>query len=230
MTTSQNLTPADAVLARRFGESCYNQNELAPDRAGMTTLCRALLALVLTSSCLNAHAANFQLKGITLGARAATACGKAPVTDRYGELVRQSRAQAPDLVEMGTTECEVEFASFGGNALASPARLLFLNDALILIKFELNGLSMTSFVDILKAFQTDYGNAKRVISRPFVTDTWKQHGQTLILERTGREWDDNDTVIILRQDAGFQIYQRRSDTNRRILERLEARQKRDDIR
>lgn len=191
---------------------------------------RALIALALTGCSLNAQAANFQLKGMALGVRAATVCGNALITDRLGELVRQSRAQARDLVEMGTTECEVEFASFGGNALNLPARLLFLNDALILIKFELNGLSMSSFVDILKAFQTDYGSAKRVISRPFVTDIWKQRGQTLILERTGREWDDNDAVIILRQDAGYQVYQRRSDTNRRVLERLEARKKRDDIR
>ena len=189
-----------------------------------------VFALALATSCPSAYAVSFQLKGITLGARAASACGQAPISDSLGELVRQSRAEAPDLVDMGTTECEVEFASFGGSSLAAPAKLLFLNDELILIKFELKSLSLSSFVDILTALQTEYGKSKRVISRPFVTDTWKQQGQTLLLERTGREWDDNDAVIILRQDAGYRTYQQRSEKNRVIFERLAARQKRDDIR
>jgi hypothetical protein len=38
MTTNDTFAPADAALARRFADSCYNQDHLAPDRAGMLRL------------------------------------------------------------------------------------------------------------------------------------------------------------------------------------------------
>jgi hypothetical protein len=38
MITNDNQSPADAALARRFTDSCYNQDHLAPDRAGMLRL------------------------------------------------------------------------------------------------------------------------------------------------------------------------------------------------
>jgi hypothetical protein len=38
MTKNDTLVPADAALARRFADSCYGQDHLAPDRAGMLRL------------------------------------------------------------------------------------------------------------------------------------------------------------------------------------------------
>jgi len=38
MNTDDILAPADAALARRFSDSCYNQDHMAPDRAGMLRL------------------------------------------------------------------------------------------------------------------------------------------------------------------------------------------------
>jgi hypothetical protein len=38
MATTSSLAPNDAALARRFADSCYNQDHLAPDRAGMLRL------------------------------------------------------------------------------------------------------------------------------------------------------------------------------------------------
>lgn len=38
VSTDDILAPADAVLAQRFADSCYNQDQLAPDRAGMLRL------------------------------------------------------------------------------------------------------------------------------------------------------------------------------------------------
>ena len=95
---------------------------------------------------------------------------------------------------------------------------------------ELNGLSLSNFVDIYKALLGDYGKATRVISRPFVTDTWKVRGQTLLLERLGREWDDNDVTIILRQDEGYRIYVSRSTANSEILKALDAKRIQKNIR
>jgi hypothetical protein len=94
----------------------------------------------------------------------------------------------------------------------------------------LNGLPLANFVDIYKAFLADYGKAARVISRPFVTDTWKARGQTLVLERLGREWDDNDVTILLRQDEGYGIYEMRSSANSKILKTLDAKRTQKDIR
>lgn len=38
MSTNATMTPADTALAQRFVDSCYNQDHLAPDRAGMLRL------------------------------------------------------------------------------------------------------------------------------------------------------------------------------------------------
>ncbi|MFJ1470190.1 hypothetical protein [Massilia orientalis] len=38
MTMNHTLAPADAALAQRFADSCYNQDRLAPDHAGMLRL------------------------------------------------------------------------------------------------------------------------------------------------------------------------------------------------
>jgi hypothetical protein len=114
--------------------------------------------------------------------------------------------------------------------LTGPAKLLFLDGSLILIKLELIGLPLSNFVDIYKALIADYGKPRRSISRPFVNDAWKQHGETLILERLGREWDDNDVTVILRQDSGYRIYEARSKANSIKLESLDAKKTKKDIR
>jgi hypothetical protein len=38
MTTNDTLAPADAALAQRFADNCYNQDRLAPDHVGMLRL------------------------------------------------------------------------------------------------------------------------------------------------------------------------------------------------
>ncbi len=131
---------------------------------------------------------------------------------------------------MGTQECEVEINTFGGNKTSGPAKLKFLDGQLIILKIELSNLALSDFVEILKALTDDYGKAKRTISRPFVTDTWKAGGATLILERLGREWDDNDVTIILRQDSGYSVYERRNKLNSKILEMLDSSAVKKDIR
>lgn len=189
-----------------------------------------LSATALLFTCLAAHAESFQIKGLSLGSSSAVACGSAEVTDSFGELVKENKADAPPLIKMGTNECEVEFPSFGGNKLTTPAKLLFLNDALILIKIEIPSIPLSNFVDIYKSMIEDYGKSKRSISRPFVTDTWKQRGQTLILERLGRDWDDNGVAVILRQDSGYRIYEARSKENLIKLKKLANKKTKEDIR
>ena len=194
---------------------------------------KSLLRLFTTAwlfACSTVYAANFQLKGIILGSSAAVVCGSSEVTDNFGEFIRKYKAEAPSLIDMGMTECELEYASFGGSKLAGPAKLFFLNDSLILIKLELSSLPLSNFVDIYKALQEDYGKSKRVVAKPFVTDTWRQNGQTLILERLGREWDDNDVTIILRQDSGYRSYEIRNKANALELKKLEGRKIKNDIR
>ena len=175
-------------------------------------------------------AANFQVKGVALGASAATTCGNSKITDNFGDIIRKYKEDTQSLVDLGTTECEVKYVSFGGNRIDKPASLLFLNDALILFKLELVRLPLTNFVDIYKGLVEDYGKPQRSKSAPFVTDTWKRNGETLILERLGREWDDNDVTIILRQDSGYRTYQTRSKANLTVLEKLDAQNTKKDMR
>jgi hypothetical protein len=187
----------------------------------------AVLALALAVS---AHSAEFQLKGLSLGSAAATACGSSEVTSNFDDIIKSSKPDAPALVEMGTTECKVDFATFGGSKLDGPANLLFVNDSLILIKLQLASLPLADFVDIYKALSDDYGKSKRTTSRPFVTDTWKQHGSTLILERAVKAWDDNDVLIVLRDDASYATYDAQFKANALQLKNLALRQKKQDMR
>lgn len=189
-----------------------------------------VLALVAVGFVEPACAAGFQLKGLAIGMSAKEACGEAEITDKLGDLIRQYKAEAPSLQEMGTTECEVRYPSFGGSALAGPAKLLFMDDKLISVRLELEGLSLASFLDIYKALLKEYGKSKWVKSDPFVTDTWRRDGQTLLLERLGREWDDNDVLIIWRHEKSAQAYQTRYDANTAVLKRLDANRIRSDIR
>lgn len=178
----------------------------------------ALLAWTSTS---NAQTKQFQLKGLVLGASPANACGSAPVTDDFGEIIRKYKSQAPHLVDMGTQECEPEIGSFGGQQAAGPAKLLFLDGKLMLVKIELANISLSNFVSILRGLTDEYGKPSRKIARPFVTDSWKATGATLTIERLGREWDDNNVTILLKNDAAFAIYESRSETNRKILGALD---------
>lgn len=194
-----------------------------------TSLLRVCLTVCLLTG-LPAQAQTFQLKGVTIGSTSAIACGTSKITDAMGDIIRASQSEAPSLVDMRTTECEVDFGTFGGNKLSIPAKLLFLDGRLILLKIELTGLPLANFVDIYKALLADYGKAARAISRPFVADTWKARGQTLVLERLGREWDDNDVTIILKGDEGYGVYEARSSANSKILKALNAKRTRNDIR
>lgn len=197
-------------------------NQTSPNRF-------VLILLILISSQVTA-AADFQLKGVSLGTSATTVCGSSKITDNFDDIVRKYKADIPSLIDMDTKECEVEYESFGGNRLAEPARLLFLNDSLILFKLKLVGLPLSNFVDIYKALIEDYGKPQRAKSGRFVTDTWKRKGETLILERLGREWDDNDVTIILRQDTGYRTFQSRHKANSAVLERLDADKTKKDMR
>lgn len=177
-----------------------------------------------------AGAANFQLKGASLGVSAASVCGISKITNNFNEIIKKYKTEPQSLVDMETTECEVDYASFGGSRLDKPANLLFLNDKLIVLKLELAGLPLSNFVDIYKALVEDYGKSQRSKSAPFVTDTWKRNGETLTLERLGREWDDNDVSIILRQDSGYRTYQTRYKANAAALEKLDAQKTKKDMR
>ena len=187
----------------------------------------AIAVLLLSST---VEAIPFQLKGMTLGSTPEVACGSAPITDSRGDLIKKYKAEAPQLDEMGTKECGVEINTFGGSKTSSTAKLLFLDGKLILLKIELFNLALADFVEILKAMTADYGKPKRTISRPFVTDTWKADGATLLMERVGREWDDNHATIILRHDSAYSTYERRNKANLRILEALDRSAVKKDIR
>lgn len=189
----------------------------------------ALFLCLLLGAC-GARASSFQLKSLSIGATAASACGTSVVTDHFGDIVTKYKADVPTLVDLHTTECEVDFQSFGGSSLARPAQLLFLDGSLILVKLELVSLPLTNFVDILRTLTADYGKAVRLKSPPFVTDTWRRNGQTLVLERLGREWDDNDVTVILRQDSGYRTYEARFKANSDALKKLSAKKIKDDIR
>lgn len=175
-------------------------------------------------------AERFQLKGLSLGVSSITACGDSEVTSKLDDIIKTYKSQVPSLIEMGATECEVKTSSFGGNDVTEPTHLLFQDGALILLKLEINQIPVTNVLPIYESFVRDYGKPKRVTSRPFVTYTWKKDGETLILENLGRQWDDNDLTIILRNEKAYKSYQGRADKNSALLKKLNADKARDDIR
>lgn len=170
---------------------------------------------------LAAESKPFQLKGITLGTSPETSCGNATIFDSYGEMVQKYKHQAPQLLEMGTKECEVEIKTFGGIETTGPAKLLFLDGQLINMKFELSNVTDSNFASLLRVLDEEYGKPKRTVSRPFVTDTWKSRGSTLMVERLGRESGNNDAVIILRQDKGWAVFEQRGEKNSKAFRAMD---------
>lgn len=193
----------------------------------------ALFALVAAAAIFfntPAQAAEFQLKGVRLGISSEEACGTSVPTDGFGDIIRKNKESAPSLIDMRTMECAVAYQSFGGVRMKKPALLFFLEDELILFKIELDGLSLEDAVQIYRALVGEYGKPSRTKSGNIVTDIWKKSGNTLEFERTGHEWDNNDVIVILRQDKGYRTYQSRFKANSAILNKLDAKNIGKDIR
>jgi hypothetical protein len=196
----------------------------------MKTAIQISLALFLLVGLSFANAAGFQLKGVSLGMPAAQACGTAEVSSRLHELIQESTESIQLPSDIKVTECEVTFPSFGGVIPDQPAKLLFLNDELIVFKLELSGLTVSMMGDIRVALIDAYRKPKRTKSTPFITDTWKRNGETLLIEFTEPKLEGNDFLILLRHDAGYRKYQAGMKAITAQLEKQKAQTVKRDIR
>lgn len=195
----------------------------------MNTL-RSLLVLLLAMLAFPAISAPFQIKGLTLGMPVNSACGSSSVTDTLGDIVREHMASEESLLLVKTSECKIDLGSFGRLPIAGLANLLFLDGRLILLKFDINNISTADAANLLRSLHEEYGKPRRVVDRPFVTDTWRQNSQSLSFERSPGEGDDNDMILILKDDAGMKIYEGQSRKVKRELDRQIGNSRRNDMR
>ncbi|NMF98418.1 hypothetical protein GPA27_13585 [Aromatoleum toluolicum] len=165
------------------------------------TTCSAIAAFVLLSSG-NSLAAEFQIKGHRLGEDESSACQDGKVV-RLQELLTTIGVGGFDFP---ATSCDVRFDSVAGLKPSEPAKLLFWNGALIRIVIRFDGLDWSDAAGFRTAFTDLYGkrpSLKR--SPPFMTESWRNGGQSLQLEWTTRL---KSVGVYLTDDRAWEEYER----------------------
>ena len=182
----------------------------------------ALLLAVFSGNAMAAPPAPFSLKGVTIGMSPGEACAGAHLENEYGDKFGPYKERSQRLVDMETAECWVQYPSFGGVQLKHPAKLTFLDGALIQFELDIERLPASDAAAFSKAFAREYGKPRRTGGGTVAAETWKRPGQTLIFERVRNEWDDIEVAIILRDDAGFRTFKKRRQINDAEIRRLDA--------
>lgn len=162
-------------------------------------------------------ASDFQIKGLALGMSSSESCKDSPVTDTLGDIVRQFMPSQPSLLNFQTSQCKVDLGTFGGQKLNGSAHLAFLKDELTVVKFELEAVSNTSAANMLRILIEDYGKSRRVIDRPFVTDSWTKAGQTFAFEISPDGAESSDITIVLRHEGRYKVYDMHVQKVKRLL-------------
>lgn len=178
---------------------------------------RLLIGCLLAICTVGASAAEFQIKGVSLGMSPQQACKGEPVTTEISDIVRDNLTHAPKLRTMRTHECMLPIENFGGYPALEPATLIFMDGRLVTMKIEMASVAMDAVANLVSALTDEYGRPQISRSNPFTTHRWRKGPSMLEFERTSRTWDDNDLVVILRDEPRFKIFQADMDHNQREL-------------
>lgn len=195
-----------------------------PSSASFILNVLAVAALSLPSA---AHSDTpFQVKGLSIGQDTASACSGAAagVQSPLDDIVRANQDQLPKLRLLRATQCEIRAESFAGEPLSEPIRLLFVDDKLIRVLIDMNGLGTTEFVGILKALTSLYGSPVRRSSKTtgFRSASWSRPGQLLELSWVSRgDWTVN-LQVIMSDVKQYGEFERLYAWNKRVLDQAVA--------
>jgi hypothetical protein len=148
----------------------------------MNHLLKPLLFLSVFALSSTAFAADFQLKGLTLGLEEKATCGQSTITSLQDSLNETGVTG----IEFPATGCELIFDTVAGIKPAGPARLFFWKGRLVRFLVDFESLPLSEAASLRATFMDMYGKPSTKRSAPFRTDTWRTSKQSLELEWTDR--------------------------------------------
>lgn len=203
---------------------CINFPRLSDPSAGAIRLAiTLLLLLVLLILPSQVFAADFQLKGRTLGSDEQSACGNAAVSRHQETLVAAGVID----IEFPVSDCELKFDTVAGIAPSEPARLLFWKGRLIRMIVKFKELELEDFAALHGAFKDLYSQPSTKSNPPFRTATWRSGMHALELERT----EDFPTNVgaYLTDITGWNEYQRALTKANKEIKELDRRRRSNDV-
>lgn len=189
----------------------------------MHQIFKAAVLLFLSAFSYQATAADFQIKGRTLGMSESSACGEAPLENRQTTL----DAIGIKGIDFPATVCELALDTVAGIKPAGPARLLFWKGRLTRFIVELEHVDLESAAALRTTFINSFGRPSTKHSAPFRTDTWASGKQVLELEWTSRI--PADVGAYLTESTGWAEYRKAEARARRAIEALDKKSRSDDL-
>lgn len=187
----------------------------------------AILGAVIyfLSGVFSAHAdENFLIKGRYLGQDSQTACGGSEVRSSLDKTVTQARANLPALKMTNSTSCDVKADSFAEQKIDGEISLLFVDNKLIQVKFELEPLDWQIAAQVYIALTQAYGKSRRdnkMKADGLMTDTWTKKGQALTLHWQTLKNSDRALEIVLRDVNRFTEFKKIIDHNTTVFQRAD---------
>lgn len=190
----------------------------------MRQLFKAAALLIASVFSYQATAADFQIKGRTLGMNESSACGEAPLNNRQTTL----DATGVRGIDFPATGCELALDTVAGLKPSGPARLLFWKGRLIRLIVEFERVDLENAAALRTTFSNSFGLPSTKHSAPFRTDTWLSGKQVLELEWTGRI--PADVGAYLTESTGWAEYQKAEARARSAIEALDKKKRSNDLR
>lgn len=202
-----------------------DQSALNKLTAAGHALAHVSAALVLLASpAIAASARSLQLKGLQLGVSTAEVCGTSEVRNHQTLL----DAAGMPLHEFPAKSCQVSINSVGGVRPSLPASLLFWRGRLTAVSIQFEALELEDLAALRGSLSDNFGKPSQRTTPPFVTDTWRQRGHTLELERTGQL--PTNVGVFLREEKAWQEYQAAKERAERAIEASVRRGRSSDVR
>lgn len=190
------------------------------------TLHRLVMIVLLTGMAWSASAEPMQIKGRVLGQSQKLACvGEGVTFQSLDNLVTQNKATIPSLKLTDSTSCDVPITTFAGQALDTEMTMLFVNDRMIQVKFELSPLDWTPAAEFAVTTERAYGKPRRdrrKINQGLMTDTWTQGPATLLMTWTTLRDGRRSVEVVLRDVPSFSTFQKIIDYNRKQFDRADS--------
>jgi len=190
------------------------------------TLHRLVMIVLLTGMAWSASAEPLQIKGRALGQSQKLACvGEGVTFQSIYTLVTQNQATIPSLKLTNSTSCDVPTPTFAGQPLDTEVTMLFVNDRLIQVKFEMSPLDWTPAAEFAVTTERAYGKPRRDrrnIKQGLMTDTWAQGPETLLMTWTTLKDGRRSVEVVLRDVPSFSAFQKIIDYNSKQFGRADS--------
>jgi hypothetical protein len=170
------------------------------------------------------------IKGLQLGQSPEVACATSVLgVNELDKPLRTLQDDYPGLRITNSLGCDVAIETFAGQQLENPASLLFADDRLIQVKFEMQTMDFGQLADFIVALRQSYGKTSPYPKDPngvFSHTVWKQGTQALAISWAKKQYIEfNGIEVFLRDEAAFAKWQKDRKFNEAVLDRGNAKRR-----